>query len=171
MRILAIDPGTTDTGWCIYDTEKHEVTHKGIANNQEFKKTIMDTHGMHFDDVACEMIASYGMPVGREVFETCVFIGNLQQLAEYYEKSFTLVYRKDVKIELCGTMKAKDGNIRQAIIDEFPGTGEGSIPQIGNKKKPGPLYGVSSHVWPALGVGITHAKQSNVYKINSNESR
>jgi len=57
------------------------------------------------------------------------------------------VYRKEVKIYLCGSMKAKDPNIRQALIDRLgdPGT----------KKNPGPTYGVKSHAWSALAVAVT----------------
>lgn len=104
--------------------------------------------------LAIEMVASYGMAVGKEVFETVRWIGRFQQ-AYHDPDAVHLVYRKDVKMHLCGTTKAKDPNVRQAIIDLFPATGGGKTPQIGTKSQPGPLYGVSSHAWPALGVAIT----------------
>lgn len=108
------------------------------------------------DALAIEMIASYGMPVGKEVFETCVWIGRfIQSWGD--STPVKLVYRKDVKMRLCGSMKAKDANIRQALIDLFPATGGGKTPQIGTKSKPGPLYGVSTHIWPALAVAVTVA--------------
>ena len=94
------------------------------------------------------------MAVGREVFETCVWIGRFQQ-AWRDPGAVELVYRKDVKLHLCGTNKAKDANVRQALLDMFPRTGGGATPQVGTKHQPGPLYGVSSHAWPALGVAIT----------------
>ncbi|CCH04029.1 hypothetical protein NH44784_000371 [Achromobacter xylosoxidans NH44784-1996] len=102
--------------------------------------------------LAVEMIASYGMPVGREVFETCVWIGRFVQA---WGGAVEMVYRKDVKMHLCGTAKAKDGNVRQAILDLYPRTGGGATPQVGTKGRPGPLYGVSTHAWAALGVAIT----------------
>jgi hypothetical protein len=104
------------------------------------------------------MIASYGMAVGKEVFETCVWIGRFIENWRDPDAA-KLVYRKDVKMFLCGTTKAKDANIRQALIDSYPATGGGAIPQIGTKNAPGPLYGVSSHVWPALGVALTAENQ------------
>lgn len=102
------------------------------------------------DEMAIEMIASYGMPVGREVFETCLWIG---RFIEAWGGPYTLVYRRDVKLHLCGQARAKDGNVRQAIIDRFGGKQSA----IGNKKTPGPLYGVSGDVWQALAVAITFA--------------
>ena len=149
MRILGIDPGTTKSGWVMFDGE--HVEECGVSVNKELLEKIQwnkDT------PLAIEMIASYGMPVGREVFETCVWIGRFVQAA-YSPDKVQLIYRKDVKLHLCGTPKAKDANIRQAVIDLFPKTGDGAIPQIGTKKKRGPLYGVSTHVWPALAVAIT----------------
>jgi hypothetical protein len=63
------------------------------------------------------------------------------------------VYRREVKTNLCGSMKAKDGNVRQALIDRFGGKEKA----IGKKKTPGPLYGFSADVWQALAVAITFA--------------
>jgi hypothetical protein len=108
--------------------------------------------------LAIEMIASYGMPVGREVFETCIWIGRMKQVW-HRPDDVMLVYRKDVKLHLCAHPRAKDSNVRQALIDLFPATGGGKTPQIGTSKQPGPLYGVSSHAWPALGVAVTALHQ------------
>lgn len=69
--------------------------------------------------VAIEMIASYGMPVGASVFDTCVWIGRFKEhcLKLLWEVEF--VYRKEEKMILCNSMKAKDSNITQALIDLF----------------------------------------------------
>jgi len=151
MKILAIDPGNKQSGWCLFDGER--VHDSGVLDNDEMLGRVM----LHRDKtLAIEMIASYGMAVGCEVFETCVWVGRFLQA---HGRDVRLVYRKDVKMHLCHSMRAKDGNIRQAIIDLFPATGGGKVPQIGTKAKPGPLYGVSSHAWPALGVAITISKE------------
>lgn len=153
--IVAIDPGTTQSGWCVYDGD--DVLNCGCWPNG----TLLDHLGVwsdQFDKLAIEMVASYGMAVGKEVFETVRWIGRFQQ-AWAWPEDVRLVYRKDVKLHLCGTTKAKDGNVRQALIDLFPATGGGKTPQIGIKAKPGPLFGVSTHAWPALGVAITAKHQ------------
>jgi hypothetical protein len=95
---------------------------------------------------AIEMVASYGMPVGREVFETVRWIGRFQQ-AWRDPETVRFVYRKDVKLHLCGSARAKDANIRQALIDK--------LGPVGTKAVPGPLYGVKSHIWSALAVAVT----------------
>lgn len=153
MTILAIDPGTTESGWVVYDGA--HVVASGVFDNDCMLETVAETPARR---LAIEMIASYGMAVGREVFETCVWIGRFQQ-AFRDPDAVELVYRRDVKLHLCGTSKAKDPNVRQALLDLFPRTGGGKTPQIGTKAQPGPLYGVSSHAWPALGVAITAVAQ------------
>jgi hypothetical protein len=145
--ILAIDPGTTESGWVEYEAGRVVVS--GVSSNYELVTKLI---GHHAQKLAIEMIASYGMPVGKEVFETCVWIGRF--IAAYGKplsnmQSF-FVYRKDVKLHLCGTSKAKDGNIRQALIDKLG-------PQ-GTKANPGPTYGVKSHAWAALAVAVTAAE-------------
>ena len=91
------------------------------------------------------------MAVGKDVFETCVWIGRFIQAIQ--PRKHTFVYRKDEKIYLCGSMKAKDSNIRQALIDRYAKfdfkTGKGV------KKNPDTFYGVSKDAWQAIAVGVT----------------
>jgi hypothetical protein len=125
----------------------------GVMENKEVLDLI-ECHQLQTPGgrVAIEMIASYGMAVGKEVFETCVWIGRFVQVAG--PECVRLVYRKDVKLHLCGSPRAKDPNVRQALIDRWGGKAEA----IGNVKKPGPLYAVKSHAWPALAVAVTAAE-------------
>ena len=156
MRVLAIDPGTTHSAWCSYAGQDKPVFFGHVANG-DLALQVTDCSGL--DDVlAIEMIASYGMPVGREVFETCVWIGRfIEQLrAQISEEAFYLVYRSQVKIHLCHSPKAKDANIRQALIDRFGGKEKA----IGKKKTPGPLYGMSGDEWAALAVAVTFFDQN-----------
>lgn len=157
MLILAIDPGTTQSGWCL--TRGSDIVASGVFQNPQMLGYIREAAAA--DLLAIEMIASYGMPVGKEVFETCVWIGRFVQAWKAPETA-RLVYRKDVKLHLCGTPRAKDPNVRQALIDLYPSSGGGKVPQIGTKGQPGPLYGVSSHAWPALGVAVTVRSQIGV---------
>ena len=153
--ILAIDPGTDQSGWARLGWDGQPEGF-GITSNLELLDIAEGMSGK-VEGVAIEMIASYGMPVGREVFETCVYIGRLiEVIGDIHCRK---VYRRQVKSHLCHSAKAKDGNIRQAILDRYPRTGGGKTPQIGTKAQPGPLYGVKSHVWAAIGVGLTAQKQ------------
>lgn len=142
--LLAIDPGTTHSGLVIMVDGR--VTSSQVSENREVLEELAIHNGT---PVAIEMIASYGMAVGKEVFETCVWIGRFMQVAG--PERVRLVYRKDVKLHLCGSPRAKDANIRQALIDRWGGKAEA----IGNVKRPGPLYAVKSHAWAALGVAVT----------------
>lgn len=147
-QMLSIDPGTEQSGWCVIQFGR--VMESGVAPNHLLLGKVLGWKG----SLAMEMVSSYGMPVGREVFETVLWIGRFQQAYEYPEIA-RLIYRRDVKLHLCGSAKAKDANIRQALLDMFPRTGGGKTPQVGTKKQPGPLHGVSSHAWSALAVGVT----------------
>ena len=153
--ILAIDPGTTKSGYIKFGGRgPYEC---GELDNQQMLVEVERWSG----DLAIEMVASYGMAVGKEVFETVRWIGRFQQAYRNPDK-VKLIYRQDVKLGLCHSMKAKDANIRQAIIDLFPPSGKGSCPQVGTKLWPGPLFGVASHVWPALGVALIATKGSAI---------
>jgi len=160
VRILAIDPGTTQSGWVVYDSELNTVEDAGHDDNYEM------LHMIKWKCTPClaiEMIACYGMPVGASTFETCVWIGRFwQKFQESDYSRLDLVYRKDVKLHLCGSLQAKDGNVRQALLDKFEPSGGGATPQIGTKPKQGPLYAVrghDGHAWAALAVAVTFAEK------------
>jgi hypothetical protein len=146
MIVFAIDPGTTQSGWALL--EGAHVIDSGVSENADLLRWVQAGQGA--DVLALEMVASYGMAVGRDVFETVRWIGRFQQ-AWRDPEAVRLVYRKDVKMHLCGTMKAKDPNVRQALLDQLgpPGT----------KKAPGNTYGVKSHAWSALAVAVTASAQ------------
>ena len=136
MILLAIDPGNEQSAFVLYGTETKEIHAKGILENKMILEYIQDNS---FDELVIEMIACYGMPVGKSVFETCVWIG---RFIETSDKPFHFVYRKDEKMFLCNSMKAKDGNIRQALID-----------LLGKEK----TKGCSKDIWAALAVAVTYS--------------
>jgi hypothetical protein len=145
--ILAIDPGNEMSAYVVLDDNLKPIEFQKIANpilKQHLKVMIRKYNIQNF---AIEMIASYGMAVGKEVFDTCVWIGRFRETIGP-EEEVKYIYRKDEKINLCGTMKAKDSNIRQALIDRFG--------IVGVKKSPGWFYGVSKDVWAAIAVGVTY---------------
>jgi hypothetical protein len=167
MRILAIDPGNVESAFVIYKDgvilEKGKLENKIIVENILLNNKYRNLLSAEkCDHLAIEMVACYGMAVGKTVFDTCVWIGRFIQA---WNNNHTQIYRKDVKMFLCNSVKAKDGNIRQAIIDKFPPTGDGKIPQVGTKKKPGPLFGVHDDIWAALGVAMTF--ENNLIDTNS----
>ena len=160
MKILGIDPGTTESGWVIYDTENHSIIDKGIWNNEKVLDAIS---AFYFDVLSIEMVASYGMPVGKETFETVYWIGRFAQLSESINRYVRRYYKKtDINPSICFNANVKDAMIRRALLDMFPKTGGGKEPSIGTKKQPGPLYGINSHMFPALAVALTHALKNGL---------
>ena len=151
MAILAIDPGNVKSAYVMYEDEKPMCFGKF---DNDMMLDIITYHRAYTSHLAIEMVACYGMKVGATIFETAYWTGVFAQA--YGLNRTTKVYRKDVKMHLCSSMRAKDGNIRQAIIDKYPPSGGGKTPQIGVKANPGPLYGISADVWAALGVAITY---------------
>lgn len=150
--VLAIDPGTSmsayavlEDGWPVYigmDDNDAVISELGYISVKWPES-----------EMAVEMVACYGMPVGAEVFETCVWIGRfVQEWKRLTAFDADYVYRKDVKMNMCQNMRAKDSNIRQALIDRFGGKEKG----IGNKKSPGPLHGAKRDIWSAIAVGVTY---------------
>ena len=141
MIVAGIDPGPAKSGFVIYN-DTGAVIHSGVLDNEDMLDLVAE---LEADELAIEMVASYGMPVGREVFETCVWIGRFQQ-AWRDPGDVRLVYRRDVKLELCGSARAKDPNVRQALLDR--------VGKPGTKRQPGPTYGVKGDAWAALAVAV-----------------
>ncbi len=148
MRIIAIDPGNIESAYVILD-QNFNILDFGKADNNVISWKLGNER---LDIFVIEMIASYGMAVGKEVFDTCVWIGRFWEVSKARIKD--TIYRKEEKINICGSMKAKDSNIRQALIDRFAKhdlkNGKGT------KKNPDTFYGFKSDIWAAMAVGVTY---------------
>lgn len=151
MKLFAIDPGNIESGYAIVEMPEFRVLESGKIPNEDLLDKLYPLRDT--DLVAIEMIASYGMPVGKDVFETCVWIGRFCQVLWQQGKEYDFIYRREEKLCLCGSPKAKDANIRQALINRYAKhdfkTGKGV------KKNPDAFYGVSKDAWQAIAVAVT----------------
>jgi hypothetical protein len=151
--LIAIDPGTRESAIVQFNRDLALPTLWKKAPNAEILEMLAVDLG---DRLFVEGLASYGMAVGMEVFHTAYWIGRFSQRWEDVTGvPVHLVYRRDVKLHLCGLARAKDPNVRQALIDKY---GPGKELAIGKKATPGPLYGMSGDCWAALAVAVTAAE-------------
>lgn len=145
---IAIDPGPEQSAILFMSSNGIPSSFAKTSNESVLGFLVANSNGRTWEFLAIEMIASYGMAVGQEVFETCVWIGRFIQA---WNGPHALIYRKTVTSFVCGSGKAKDSNVRQALIDRYGGKHKA----IGNKKSPGPLYGMKDDMWSALAVAVT----------------
>ena len=148
MKVLALDPGDTYTGYCFIDQE----TLRPIRFGKEANHIVLLMVQLEaYDFLVVERVASYGMAVGKHVFETCEWVGRLSQAST---APVGYIYRQDEKLHICHDSRAKDANIRRALIDRFATkdlkNGKGS------KKDPDWFYQLYSDVWAAYAAGITY---------------
>lgn len=151
--ILSIDGGDMQSAYSLLDENLKPILFDIQENNQllETIALLINRYNKHKElHIAIEMIASYGMAVGQTVFETCVWVGRFVQLIKDIDPKIQVkfIYRKDEKMNLCHSMKAKDSNIRQALIDRFG--------DVGTKKHQGWFYGVKKDIWASIAVGVTY---------------
>jgi len=156
--VLGIDPGNSHSAYALLDAM--HVKAFGKVQNGALLRTLQPLAESK-PICAVEMIASYGMPVGREVFDTCVFIGRvMERWYRLTNSDPSLVTRHEVKMEICKNARARDSNIRAALMDLYGGASTA----VGKKATPGPLYGVSGDVWAAIAVAITHSRQIGMFR-------
>ncbi len=157
MIVLGCDPGTTKSAIVLWNGQS--VTLASEMPNEALLDLLRRARDEFREEKSCPMLAiekfeSMGMVVGAEVFETVYWSGRFHEA--YPDDSVGRVTRRDVKLHLCGNMRAKDTNVRQALIDRFGGVGA-----VGTRKSPGPLHGVTGHCWSALAVAVTYYDKAN----------
>ena len=152
MRIIGIDPGPERSGVAgLYlEHDRKQIRFHDIKDNEHLRRFLrtlsLHSNPMSLYGLAIETVASYGMPVGKSIFVTCIWIG---RFIEAWRSVYCLVTRKQVTEFLCGSTKAKDSNVRQALIDQYGAPGV--------KKNPGPTHGIVKDEWSALAVATTAA--------------
>lgn len=146
MQVLGIDPGHTQSAVMLMQGDRIEF--KGIFPNDHVRD-LLDGN-LPADVLLVEKVASYGMPVGSEVFETVFWSGRFVEawLNRFGDVRVERMTRNEIKMALCHrTAKVSDSVIRQRLIDLY---GPGKDRAIGTKKSQGPLYGVKADEWAAL---------------------
>ncbi len=135
--VLAIDPGTHESGYVLYDGR---VITSGVMPNDDMLAIVKDDRS---DILAIEKVVSYGRAVGQEVFDTCEWAGRFRQAWPCPDETLS-ISRPQVKkaLGLKGSADEAEVNARVRELIGPPGT----------KKSPGPTYGVKSHAWAALAV-------------------
>ncbi len=138
--LIGLDPGNVESAVVLWDGKKIIAAQK--EPNDNIMMWLLDQRPT---PLVIERVACYGMAVGESVFETVYWSGRFAQAygVRYVER----IPRMDVKMHLCHNSRAKDGNIRQALIDRFG--------EVGTKKAPGVLYGMAGDLWAALAVAVT----------------
>ena len=149
MKIFGVDPGTSESGYVVYDTETEDIISFGKIDNDALLKIIVENPD-EADVMAIEIITSYGQRVGKETFQTCFFIGKCMQ---GFRKKHYRIKRVDEKKYICGTGAAKDSGIRQELLDRF----EPDL--IAGKRPKGKLKGFKADIYSALAVAITCEEQ------------
>lgn len=145
MKILGVDPGTTQSGYVLFDGR---VLQAGVMPNEDLLRIIADDRS---DVFAIERIVSYGNVVGDETFQTVHWAGRFQQ-AWACPNEVRLIRRLDVKKALGLRGSAKDKDVNAALLAQ--------IGPKGTKAAPGPTYGVTSHAWAALAVAVAAMKEA-----------
>lgn len=162
-RIFAIDPGSEQSGWVIYEHgDPGRVIESGIRENRELMQMIyLRAHS--FDGAfpcraVIEDMTPYRVRTPPEVFQTCCWSG---RFAEHWRREFGPIHdppfisRKTVAAHLCGTARANNADIRGALYARFGGSRQKAV---GKKKAPGPLHCVTSHAMQALALALTWAE-------------
>lgn len=137
-RIIGIDPGPANTAFAVL--ENGIAVEKGLVENKYF----FDYAPVCLHKCFLEKMQSFGMPVGAEVFDTAYWIGEVRYRMGIYNIPVTLVTRQEVKLHHCNSVRAKDANIRQVMLDRFGGK------EV--TKKGGVLHGFKADIWSALAI-------------------
>ena len=157
--ILAIDPANESSAFCLLNPDLKPVAFAKLENELMYAEMcdaiVKHVPAESIDSglaVVIEWMQSYGMPVGQSVFETCAWIGRLEERLKDFKP--VRITRKQEATTICHSARANDATIKQALIDRFapnvPNYGKGS------KKSPGWFYGFRADVWQAYAVGITY---------------
>lgn len=156
MQILALDVGTTESGFCLVEVETYKPLKFGKIANEELLQIVKTED---YELLVYEKFASYGMAIGESTIKSIEWNGRYIQSALDRNINTYPVLRKDEKLCLCGTMRAKDSNIRQALIDRFAKfdfkNGKGT------KKNPDWLYGFKADIYAAYAVAIVYIDVKN----------
>jgi len=147
--IIAIDPGEKKSAIIKITKNAGKILNgylpPQIATNDKILSILEDAGYDNF--IVIEDFEPRGHPLGKDSITTIKWIGR------FIQKPTCPTYvlpRRRVKALLGVGKKGTDAKVRAAMIAHFgkPGT----------KAKPGPTYGITSHLWQALGLAVAFSR-------------
>lgn len=138
MQILAMDPGTEQSAFVLF--RDGILAERGIVPNGEICGMI-STVWRRADLLALEFVQSFGMPVGREIFEMVWWMGKFSHAAEIINIPVKRIARQKIKSFITGLPGGNDAAVRRALILRYGGANKGQ-----------PLEGIKNDMWSALAV-------------------
>lgn len=159
-RVLAIDPGSTASGWARIDGATGAVLDHNKEPNPDLLSGLRDHASTSCDLVVIEFMSPRGMPTSAQEFETLWWAGRFTEAAS--PVPVVRVSRDSVKRQLLGKVNVPkaDAVIRAVLIDRYAAiAGDpigGKAAAVGLKAKPGPLYGVAADAWAALALACAY---------------
>lgn len=134
--ILAIDTGTEKTAFVMYNKETKQLADRHLLPNRElierFKKYFEEGN---IEVCLIEMSAIYGA-CSLSILANVLIIGIYAQLAKQYNIPVKLIFRKTVKLELCGGLRGvNDTTVNNTLKDSYWGE-----PGCKTKKNLNPFY-------------------------------
>lgn len=147
--IAGIDPGPEESAVVLFDGGG--IWRLWIGENEEVANELRHPYD-NIQLVAIEDFAPYGQRIGHESIATIKWIGRFIECAGTGGMNVHAISRSTVKLHLCGVKSVGDPQVRDALIERY---GPGRKRAVGTKKAPGPLCGVTGHLWAALAVAVT----------------
>lgn len=173
--ILAVDPGTTKSAYCMM-TDAYEIISAADVDNETVLKLVK--RGT-YDTLVIECMQARtlniktvpGKPappqrIGAETYDTCIWIGRFLQTALTRHKNVHRIYRSEERSAIIPSKKNKlpplpetagrsnDSKIRSALIARFAKhdmrNGKGTA------KNKDVFYGFQGDMWAAFAVGVTY---------------
>lgn len=132
--IVGIDPGPTESGFCIIETIDEQtplIVDAGKIENEKIPKIFDYPHRPDLAyHVAIEKMVWQGQAFGKTSIETCEWIGYLRRVLEERNIQYFKYSRKEYGLWVTGGGIVNDSSIRAGLEDSFGGYA----------KKTDPLY-------------------------------
>lgn len=176
MKIMAIDPGTTESAYVILD-DQYQIISADKLGNDVVLSIIADAPGL--DAVIIEDIeprysstdrSAAGAVMGQSTIETIKAFGRFSWQAALRGLMVGSIFRRDERSCLIPTKrnglpplpetapKHADGQIRASLIRRFARHDQER--GRGTKANPDTFYGFHGDMWQAMAVGVTWLDQA-----------
>ena len=166
-KIIAIDPGPKTSGVAIIDDASWPPLIRYAGKTVPIVAIMRDierTSSMQIYPGACDVVVEditargAGHSIFTHAIQTAKIMGEISRQCTIYNTHYHEINGATWRAKVTGNPTAKTTQIKDCISEIYEeagfACGGGKNPVKGTKLQPGPLYGVASHAWDAIGIGL-----------------